>query len=308
MREFNSEWDGSMKINLALGGGGSKGIAHIGVLRCLERNGIEVAAIAGTSAGGIVAALFAVGMTSEEILERYRQLDFSQMYRRDPNDRPSLLGTVGVRRAVEGILGERQFKDLPIPVALVSVDLRSGKEVVIKEGSVMDAVMATIALPGILPPIETEDYFLVDGGVLDPVPVAPARELAPQFPVVAVVLGSPPSQPREIFEPPKILQQVPLVNRFARLRLAQALNIFLHSIEVAGNYTTELRLQIDKPEVILRPDVTHIGLFERVDLDEVVQLGEQAACVALPEMVQATRWQNRLRRQVACWWQRRFAP
>ena len=121
-----------MEISLALGGGGSKGIAHIGVLRCLEREGIRVAAVAGTSAGGIVAALYAAGYSPDEILERFKKLDFSHMYRHDPGDHPSLLGVAGVRKVVSELLGERKFSDLKIPAALVSVDLRSGKEIVLR--------------------------------------------------------------------------------------------------------------------------------------------------------------------------------
>lgn len=285
-----------MEISLALGGGGAKGIAHIGVLRCLEREGIRVAAVAGTSAGGIVAALFAAGYSPDEILERFKKLDFSQMYRHVPGDQPSLLGAAGVRKVVSEMIGERKFSDLKIPAALVSVDLRSGKEVVLKDGCVAEAVMATIALPGILPPVEKDGFFLVDGGVLNPVPVAPARALAPHLPVVAVVLNTVPSEPRETLGPPRIFHNIPLVNKFSGLRLAQALNIFIHSMEVSGSYTTELRLQIDKPDVILRPEVSDIGLFDRVDVDEVVQLGEKALTAVLPELKQAARWNRRLSR------------
>ncbi len=213
-----------------------------------------------------------------------------------PGDQPSLLGAAGVRKVVSEMIGNRKFSDLKIPAALVSVDLRSGKEVVLKDGCVAEAVMATIALPGILPPVEMDGLFLVDGGVLNPVPVAPARALAPHLPVVAVVLNTVSSEPRETLGPPRIFQNIPLVNKFSGLRLAQALNIFIHSLEVSGSYTTELRLQIDKPDVILRPEVSDIGLFDRVDVDEVVQLGEKALTAVLPELKQAARWDRRLSR------------
>lgn len=285
-----------MKIALALGGGGSKGIAHMGVLRCLEREGIQTAAVAGTSAGGIVAALYAAGYSPDEILQRFKQLDFSQMYGHDPGERPSLFGAAGVRKVVTDMLADRTFTDLNIPAVLISVDLRSGKEILLRAGSVAEAVMATIALPGLLPPVELDDLFLVDGGVLDPVPVAPARSLAPQLPVVAVVLSSLASGPREVFSPPRIIQSIPLVSRFSRLRLAQAFNIFMHSIEVAGSYTTELRLQIDQPDVVVRPELSDIGLFDRVDVERVALLGDQAMAGALTAIRQAHRWDRRVKR------------
>lgn len=285
-----------MKISLALGGGGSKAIAHLGVLRFLESQGIQVAAIAGTSAGGIVAALYAAGYSPDEIMKEFAKLDFYQMYRHDPGDHPSLLGVAGVRRAVNQLLDHREFSDLKIPAVLVAVDLRSGNEIELKDGLVSEAVMATIALPGIFPPVQTESYFLVDGGLLDPVPVAPVRALAPSLPVVAVVLNSPPSEPRDTAKPPRIIRNMPFVSTFSHLRLAQALNIFIHSIEVSSSYTTELRLKMDKPDLILRPDVENIGLLDKVEVEEVVRIGEQATAEMLPELKKAARWDRALPR------------
>ena len=285
-----------MKISLALGGGGSKGISHLGVLRCLERQGIKVGAVAGTSAGGIVAALYAAGYSPDVILERFKQLDFSRMYGHEPGDGPSLLGVAGVNRVVKEMLDERTFADLPIPAALVSVDLRSGKEIVLKQGRVADAVLATMALPGIFPPVELERYLLIDGGVMDPVPVAPARALAPLLPVVAVVLNTLPEEPIELLAPPRIFRNVPLLGTIAHLRLAQAFNIFVHSLELGSSYITELRLQIDKPDLVIRPQVTDVGLLDRVDVDEIVERGEKATEAIVPELRRVFRWRRRLLR------------
>lgn len=288
-----------MKVTLALGGGGSKGIAHIGVLRCLEKEGIQVAAVAGTSAGGIIAALYAAGYSPDKILARFKELDFSHIYRHEPGDPPALLGAGGVRRVVTELLGNMKFSELLIPTVLVSVDLRSGKEVLLREGSVVEAVMATIALPGIFPAVVKDEFYLVDGGLLDPVPVAPARMLAPHLPVVAVVLNSPNVGPREIFGPPRIIQNIPLLSQFSKMKVGQAFNIIIHSIEISSSYTTELRLQVDKPDVILRPQVAEIGLFDRVEVEQVALLGERAATSSLPAIKKEFRWDRQLRRYMA---------
>ncbi len=287
-----------MEISLALGGGGAKGVAHLGVLRCLEREGFVIKAIAGTSAGGIVGAMYAAGFSADQIIERFMQIDYAHLYARQPGDGPSLLGVAGVNQILGEMLGERTFQDLEIPLAMTAVDLSTGGEVVIKHGRVVDAVLATIAIPGIFPPQTWENYYLVDGGLLDPVPVLPARSLAPTLPVVAVVLASPQPLPVHTMDAPAFLKNVPLLNQIARLRVAQAFNIFMHAIEIGGIYITETRLQLDQPDVVIRPAVVDVGLLDRVDVPNIVERGENAAQEALPEIRRAQRWERRLARRL----------
>ncbi len=177
-----------MDISLALGGGGSRGYAHVGVIRRLEQAGFRIRAVAGSSAGGIIAAFFAAGYTPDEMEAQFSRLDQTKLFGRSPDDGPALLGVAGAGKWLHEHLGGRTFDDLKIPCALTSVDLKSAREIILDRGRLVDAVLATIALPGILPPQQIEDYQLVDGGVLDPVPVSVARSLAPNLPVVAVVL------------------------------------------------------------------------------------------------------------------------
>jgi NTE family protein len=195
------------------------------------------------------------------------------------------------------MLGERTFNDLHIPLALTAVDFNSCKEVVINRGRVVDAVLATIALPGIFPPQEMGDWYLLDGGLLDPVPVVPARSLTPILPVVAVVLSAPHVHAAPHVEPPIFWHNIPLLKQITRLRVAQAFNIFLHSLEISGSYITETRLQLDKPDVIIRVEIPNTGLLDRLDLDDLYQRGERAAEKALPEIHQALSWRRRLERR-----------
>jgi NTE family protein len=281
-----------MEISIALGGGGAKGIAHLGVLRCLEANGFVIRAIAGTSAGGIIAATYAAGYSPQEMLARFQQVDQSRLYGRQTGDGPALLGIAGVNRVLQEMLGDRTFEDLRIPCALTAVDLITENEVLLQRGRVADAVLATIALPGIFPPYHWEEYYLVDGGLLDPVPVAPARSLAPRLPVVAVVLSNLDPRPLNILEPPEFLGRVPLLNRVARLRVAQAFNIFWHSLEISSRHFTAMRLKLDQPDVIIQPKLDDIGIFDRVDITEIAQRGEQAALEALPALRQEFNWRG----------------
>jgi len=240
-----------MDISLALGGGGAKGIAHLGVLLCLERHGYKIRAISGTSAGGIIAAIYAAGFSPSEMLDRFLRIDQSSLYGRLPGDGPSLLGVVGINKILHEMIGECTFSDLKIPTALTAVDLESEEEVILKKGRVIDAILATIALPGVFPPHLWDGRHLVDGGLLDPVPVQPARLLAPGLPVVASVLSSTEPQPVNYLEPPPFLSGIPLVRQVARLRVGQAFNIFIHSIDITSRYLTTMRLKLDQPEVII---------------------------------------------------------
>lgn len=286
----------SKEIALALGGGGSKGSAHIGVLRVLEREGYKIQALAGTSAGGLWGSLYANGFDLDEIPKRFSGLNTQMLYQRDPADEPAVMGLAGVRKLLDETLGERTFDELNIRFAVTAVDLDTAEHVVLCKGRVQDAILATIAVPGIFPPVHLNGRMLVDGGILDPVPVATVRALAPGVPVVAVVL-SPPIDEWSGVEKPRLLDTLPVFSRYlARLRIARAFNIFLRSIDISGAMLTELLLLYDQPDVIIRPAVPHIGLLDVVDIDEVASLGEHAAELALPELEKAFSWSARLRR------------
>ena len=287
-----------MDITIALGGGGAKGNAHIGVLRRLEKEGFRIRAVAGTSFGGIVAALYAAGYSPREIEERFNQVDQTKLYGRRPHDGPSLMGVAGVHGWLDQTLGERTFSELKIPCALTAVDLNSAREIVLSEGRVKDAVLATIALPAIFPTVRIKDYELVDGGVLDPVPVSVARSLAPHLPVIAVVLNSPLGRISKMLSTSIPGVPSPIVRGLTRMRIAQAFNIFIRSVEIGSREIGELRLRVDAPDVIIRPDVGHIQLLDRVDVRQVARLGDQAVEAALPELKRAVSWPRRLRRRI----------
>ncbi|MFC2064487.1 patatin-like phospholipase family protein [Chloroflexota bacterium] len=288
-----------MKITLALGGGGARGNSHIGVIRRLEREGFTIEAIAGTSAGGIIAACFASGMSTEKMEEIFSEADQSKLWNRNAHDGPSLLGVSGFSELLQRYLGDKLLQDLPIPCAVTAVDIKSGKEVVIDSGSVVDAVQATIALPGIFPPVQISGQILVDGGVLNPVPVSVARYLKKNLPVVAVVL-TPLLDPEGELKGMSIPNVIPspIADRIKRTRLAQAFNIFLLSVDAGGRLLTELRLKVDSPEVVIRPDVSNVGLLDPVDIHEMIRLGEQAVEEQLEDLHQATSWPGTINRKL----------
>ena len=288
-----------MDISLALGGGGAKGNAHIGVLRRLEKEGYKIRSIAGTSYGGFVGILYAVGHSPQEIQSIFESVDQRQLYGHADGDGPSLLGFAGVRRLMDKILGEKTFADLRIPCAVTAVDVKSGTEVSLSKGRLKDAVLATIALPGIFPPSQWNGWELVDGGVLNPVPVSVARILSPGLPVLAVVLNDPMDKPLRTYKIP-IPGIIPrsIAERLARISLAQSLDIFLRAVDVSTRALSYYRLELEKPEVIVRPKVHHISMLDKVVIAEVAQLGEDALEEVLPQLKKAVSWQGRLAKKL----------
>ena len=191
-----------MNITLALGGGGAKGNSHIGVIRRLNKAGFTIEALAGTSFGGLVAIFYALGYTPDQIEELFAALDQNQLYGFSPEEGPSLLGLAGVTKWLTELIGTKTFEDLKLPCVVTAADLKSGCEVILSKGSLVDAILATIAVPGIFPARIIGEWELVDGGTLDPVPVASARILKPNLPVIAVVLTIPMGVPAQSWNVP----------------------------------------------------------------------------------------------------------
>lgn len=286
------------EVAVALGGGGSRGLAHIGVLGELERAGYRVGGITGTSIGGVMAAGYAAGYSPAEMAAWAGQALQAGLFRFHPSP-GALLGIDRIRDVLGDLLQERTFADVRCPLAVTAVDLDTGEEVLLAEGRILDAVLATIALPGIFPPQWIgSSGRLVDGGILDPVPVRAARTLR-DLPVVAVVLSAEPGSPGS--GNLGALASLPGAGVLSRLRVAQALEIFSRSLEISSRTFADLRLRIDGPEVVVRPDVADIGILDSPDVGPVVDAGEKAMEAQLEAL---SRWfgprgfVNRLGRRV----------
>lgn len=281
-----------MEISLALGGGGARGAAHLGVLRVLEREGFRIRAIAGTSIGSIVGALYARLQNVDDVTRVMQSVDQSKLYGWPLTDGPGLLGVRGIHDFLRQQFGDDTFAELGILCAAVAVDLNSNREIVLQQGRVVDAIMGSIAIPGLFPPKQYNEYTLIDGGTLDPVPVRAARALAPDLPIVAVSLTKPLDAPKT---PPSLPLPVPQpwAEQIARLNITQAVKIFVNAIDIGQRQMTELRLQIDKPDVIIRPDVVDINFLDKVDVAEIAKRGEIATLQNLAALRRAVSWKPR---------------
>ena len=298
---------GRKRLGLALGAGGARGIAHAGVLFGLEEAGIAVDAIAGTSIGALVGALWATGQL--EVFERdLRGTELADLVRYlDPVwPRSGLLSGDRATEYLRSLVGDWRIEDLPIPYAAVAVDLVSGEEVWIRSGKLLDAIRASISLPGILVPVRQGARFLVDGAIRNPVPVSALEPLGVDV-RVAVNLHS---QPVRELEPRT--RRRPMVSRLgdafenglARLRRRpratgepepeepvgpNLVEIITASMSVLEHEIARHRLAREPVDVVLTPDVRGIRSFEFHKAARAVNAGRKELEAKLPEIRAALR-------------------
>ena len=269
------------KVGLALSGGGARGLAHIGVIKVLERENVPIDLLAGTSMGGIVAALYATGLSAHE-MEKVAQRISSPRQLLTLVDRTlPRRGLLQGRKVVEYLaqwLGEVTFDQLKIPLALVAADLNGCQKVVLQEGSVLDAVRATIALPGLLAPLEREGQLLVDGGLMDNLPVDIVRQMGADV-VIAVDIAT--DQDAVILFAEE-LHRHPLVPN----GLVDTLEVLWRSVDYLTKEVNRRVLEECPPDLLIHPvipaGVTAITGFTRAD--ETIAAGEKAAIDALPKI------------------------
>ncbi|MDH7485687.1 MAG: patatin-like phospholipase family protein [Anaerolineae bacterium] len=271
------------RVGLALSGGGARGLAHIGVLRVLERESIPVHLLAGTSMGGVIAAAYAAGLNPDFMEQEARRMASVRrlLALADPSlPRRGLFEGQKVYAYLAAHLGERTFADLRIPLALVAVDLNSGREVYLRQGRVVDAVRASVALPGVLTPVERDGQLLVDGGLLDNLPADAVRQMGADV-VIAVDVTS---DGQTISH----LVQALYRRRYVPNGLADTIEVLWRSVAVMMAEINRHRLAEARPEVIIRPaippQVTVLTGFPRAA--EIIAAGEQAALAALPRLRQ----------------------
>jgi NTE family protein len=251
------------KVALALGGGAARGFAHIGVLKVLEQAGVPVDMIVGTSMGGVVGAFYCSGM-SLRMMERLACHTQRNNWVDLTFPRLGLFSGDKLEQFMIVLTRGATFKELKIPLAVVATDLNSGEKVVIQDGPVARAVRATSAIPGVFCPVEYRGRTLVDGAVVERVPVQSARELGADV-VIAVDVG--------------IYLDGGKANHILDV-ITQCLDIM--SRDLCKTYT----LQAD---MIIYPQLRNVapGHFHRAA--EAIRAGEDAALAMLPQVMELLR-------------------
>jgi len=262
----------AVKVGLVLGGGGARGYAHVGVLRSIEQRGIKVEAIAGCSMGGIIGALHAAGFKSAEIEEIFGGIDLLGLL--DRSSMGGLIGGKGVTRHLEKHLPQT-FEELRVPLAVTAVDVQRGRLVVLNKGKLLPALRATSALPGIFAAVKHVGRVMIDGSLLNNLPVDVIRVMT-LAPVVAVDTSAP-SDRRLVFEDERSLWEkvrTPLM----RGKRPLIFEMLMKSIDIPQGPVTSMRLSLNPPEVLIRPPLDpDLKIEDYSRMDEAVKAGYEAA-------------------------------
>ena len=294
-------------IGLALGSGASRGWSHIGVIKALLREGIEPDIVCGTSVGAIIGASYVagnlkkledwvLGSTRSDVL-RFFGLGFSQTGFVDTERLSWFLHNYVAAE-------DQRIEDMPKKYAAVSTDLDTGREVWFTKEGVADAVRASMALPGLFPAVRNDQRWLVDGGLVNPVPVTPCRALGADI-VIAVNLNSGVIGKRNH----ATLESIPAERRgvlssFKKQAKEYSSSIFPNSVEkdeapglfyaianavnIVQDRITRSRLAGDPADILISPQLPHIGMLEFHRAAEAIEEGEASVQRALAEIVRLT--------------------
>ena len=295
-----------LKVGLALGGGGARGLAHIGVLKVLEKEIIPIDLITGTSMGAIIGGVYALKKdisAIEKIAEKYSKIsEFNidlSFGEKEKKDKPFFLKKMsdflkrgyilnlelrrkyindgeGVKKIIKDLVGDKAFTDTKIPFAVVAADLVKGEKVITRRGKLFDALLASASIPGMFPPVILDKKILVDGGIVDVVPIEAAQSLGANF-VIGVNVGQ------------TIKKRVEFDN---------AVEIFFRSDSITS---AELRkLQLSFADVVITPKVGRFHWSDFSKPEQCIREGEIAAQNVISEI------KEKLKRAKLAWWKSLF--
>ena len=294
------------RIGLALASGGARGSAHVGVLKVLEREGIKVSAIAGSSIGAMVGGAYAAGASVERIEQEWLNTDLPKVVRSflPTFPRAGLSSGGELRKYLKSMFGDLRIEDLEIPFAAVACDLDTGETVVLREGPLVDALRASSAIPGIFFPVRWGRRILVDGGLVEPLPVRVCRELGAEIVIGVDIVPRPrPTTPegrrtwrrlaQRLGEELKGRTWVPasLVGLLAELAeegtqeerpLPGLYTVINQAVAIFQQEILRLKLTLWPADVLVRPELPPVVSYLRAA--EGIRAGERAMEAALPEL------------------------
>jgi NTE family protein len=234
-------------VGLVLGGGGARGYAHIGVLKALEERGVKPVAIAACSMGGIVGALHGTGLSADQIYAQAREFRLTELL--DVGASEALNRGRRLERTIARYL-PATFEELTVPLKITACDIQQGVQVVFDAGDLRAAVRASIALPGVFPPARVEGRILLDGGLVNNLPVDIIRAMT-QRPVIAIDVASPPNRHLD-FEEHRSWWST-LTRRAYRRPLI--LEILMKAYDIPQRLLTDARVALNPPDIFVRPPI-----------------------------------------------------
>ena len=292
---------GGVSVGLALGGGAALGLAHIGVIRVLEKEDIPVDIVVGSSMGALIGSLWVIGKSADELEGIAREFEnkFSMLKLVDPPIFPvsGLVRGYAIKRWLKKHLGSRTFYNVKIPFKAIAYDLIRREELVIGSGSLVEAIRKSIAIPGVIKPVKQKERLVIDGGVLNPLPtnVLAGRGIKK---IIAVNVLQSPDDVSEGFDitqhQMKKDREVPFYKapwHYLKFRLLQALgkpfnpnisDIIIQTLQATEYVISEQSAQ--QADVVIHPDLVGIKWYQLDKVDELIKRGEKATLNALPEI------------------------
>ncbi|GIN19050.1 MAG TPA: esterase [Bacillus bacterium] len=255
------------KIGLALGSGGARGFAHLGVLKTLKEHSIPVDMIAGSSMGALIGCFYAFGHDIGQLIKLSKA--FKRQYYIDFTvPKMGFIAGNRVKNLIRLFMQGKKLEDLDIPVAVIATDLQTGEKVVFKTGPIPEVVRASISIPGVFVPEKVNGKLMVDGGVADRVPVSTVKEMGAN-----IVIGV----------------DVSRVNR--RAEILTVYDVIMQSIDILQMEITAAR-EVES-DIMILPPVEHVSAKAFKNIEEIIKIGEEATLLKLP-MIQAVikKWQN----------------
>jgi len=292
------------KIGIALGSGIARGFAHIGVMRALKRHGIEPTIISGTSMGALIGGAYLTGKLDEVEEWAYQLTKFKVLSYLDFRVKSSgLIGGERLTRLMFNTFGDIRVEDISHPFIAIATDLVTGHEVWMRKGSLVDAMRASFSLPGIFPPVSMGGRWLIDGALVNPVPVSACNASGARMTIAVNVNGDIIGKARRPgdkvptvagfdlmnFQGPAQVEEAKktgLINRIFR-RDTDSPSIFgvmVSSLNIVQDRLSRSRLAGDPPDVLIAPRIGHIGLMEFDRAEELIAEGEAAVERAMPDI------------------------
>ncbi len=244
------------RVGLALGGGAARGFAHVGVLQVLEENGIKVDLVAGTSAGSLIAAIYASGKNGKELQAMAEGMDEGAITDWSFPLRGLIRGEA-LARFVRDKTGGKGIEQMTVPLGIVATDLSDGSPILFRSGDTGTAVRASSAVPAVFQPVKIGQREYVDGGLVSPVPVRFAREMGAQV-IIGVDISSPPEK-----DPP-----------------GDAFRMLMQTFSIMGRSINTFELR--EADVVIRPRLDGVGSADFTARRRAIQAGREAAQAVLP--------------------------
>lgn len=298
------------KVGIALSGGAARALSHVGVLEVLEKLGVKLQAVAGTSMGAIIGSFYCSGITLEEIKSYIRSMNWKSflLFSDLALSQTGIINGRRIENLLRKFLGNKTFSDCRIPFCCVAADLVKREKVILSEGKLLDAVRASISIPGFFSAVYMGNRILVDGGIVEPLPTQSVKTMDINFVIASSIRlerdrekyaklllenksNSGPVEESQLYESKynsetgkqkfSNLKKVPGLKRQRAMRLSVN-NVLDTSFNIMHREMTKNSLKI--ADLVIEPEVGDFGFFDLIHGSQIIQRGTEAAQEKIPEI------------------------